>query len=546
MVPQPRARPAYVLPSDMSFTPSINGRNGWDSESFYEIDAEVGQKMYRSLAHRSDIVQHHADEICFLALKQLGRGAFGAVYRATHRMAPNAATWKNVAIKQTRPNLLDLRNGRVIQSYDDLERYCEEIKILIHLRQRSSRTSNVLHLYEYYLDGSDVFVITELLGQDLDIWRQECEVFTERMAIDISRSILRSLQYISERNVVHRDIKLQNILFRSTTDFKSLKLVDFGLSRILAENEQVRDFCGSVGYIAPEIYSGKSYRFEVDMFAFGVLLFRLLSAERPFPNANSQILRRHTLEYRYNVIGSAWENVSDTAKDLVRKLLINRNERLTAEEALRHPWFLTQGESILRSEVGRSCDRSEGFVLVRQIDISCVCMLFFCSVSKKSNIMFFLQSEEPRYEQSLNPNESGKYWIEASVQMALTTLISLEIYHAKAINHSESSDGAIQGLIQVEEIKSPIVSPVAMYVANIEKYNEKECRAICREIATCIKIMHDAGIAHRNLHVANVEINPFVSTIDAFTLLQRCMNSAANTQHIIFKMIYREKLVSKD
>jgi serine/threonine protein kinase len=138
---------------------------------------------------------------------------------------------------------------------------------------------------------------------------------------------------------------------------------------------------------------------------------------------------------------------------------------------------------------------------------------FYCSIPKKFEYCILLQSEEPRYEQSLNPNESGKYWIEASVQMALATLISLEIYHAKVINHSGSSDGSIQGLIQVEEIKSPIVSPVAMYVANIEKYNEKECRAICREIATCIKIMHDARIAHRNLHIANVEIDPFVSTI---------------------------------
>jgi serine/threonine protein kinase len=312
----------------------------------------------------------------------LGRGAFGAVYKATHRMAANSAPWRNVAIKQTRPNLLDLRDGRVIRSYDDLERYCEEIKILIHLRQGAPRTSNVLYLYEYYLNGPEVFVITELLDQDLDVWRQECEVFTERMAIDICRSILRSLKFISERNVVHRDIKLQNILFRSSNDFRSLKLVDFGLSRILGENEQVRDFCGSVGYIAPEIYSGKSYRFEVDMFAFGVLLFRLLSAERPFPNANSQILRRHTLEYRYNVIGTAWDNVSDMAKDLVRKLLINRVERLTAEQALAHPWFSTPGDSILRPDLshlaGRSFDRSQGFVLVSLIDIPyvglCLCL----------------------------------------------------------------------------------------------------------------------------------------------------------------------------
>jgi serine/threonine protein kinase len=138
---------------------------------------------------------------------------------------------------------------------------------------------------------------------------------------------------------VHRDIKPQNILFQTFNDFKSLKLVDFGLSRILGVKDQLRDFCGSLGYIAPEIYSGRSYRFEVDMFAFGVLLFRLLSAEQPFPDTNSQILRRHTLEYRYKMDSPAWEIVSGEAKDLVKKLLICRIQRLTADEALAHPWF---------------------------------------------------------------------------------------------------------------------------------------------------------------------------------------------------------------
>jgi serine/threonine protein kinase len=198
-------------------------------------------------------------------------------------------------------------------------------------------------MYEYFLNGNNVFVVTELLDQDLYVWRRECQVFTEGMAIDICRSILQSLKFISENNVVHRDIKLQNILFRSRGDFKSLKLVDFGLSCILGANEYRKDFCGSIGYIAPEVYAGTRYRFEVDMFSFGVLLFRLLSSERPFSN-DSHALRRHTLNYQYNVDGNAWKNVSNVAKDLVRKLLVNRDKRLTANEALAHPWFLSQAQ----------------------------------------------------------------------------------------------------------------------------------------------------------------------------------------------------------
>ena len=98
---------------------------------------------------------------------------------------------------------------------------------------------------------------------------------------------------------------------------------------------------------AQEIYQAEKYRFEVDMFAFGVTLFRLLSGERPFPSNNSQILKRHTIELRYNVTSGDWDNISMAAKDLIRKLLINRQERLTAEDALAHPWFQEEGRSVL-------------------------------------------------------------------------------------------------------------------------------------------------------------------------------------------------------
>lgn len=107
------------------------------------------------------------------------------------------------------------------------------------------------------------------------------------------------------------------------------------------------------------------------MFAFGVLLFRLLSGERPFPSNNSQVLKRHTIELRYNVQGSDWEGVSSAAKDMVRNLLINEQQRLTAEEALQHRWFKEVGQSVLRTDlthVGDEHDsRSRAFLFVSSI-----------------------------------------------------------------------------------------------------------------------------------------------------------------------------------
>ena len=104
-------------------------------------------------------------------------------------------------------------------------------------------------------------------------------------------------------------------------------------------NDKASDFCGSLGYIAPEIYEQKPYRYEVDMFAFGIILFRLLSGVRPFSAVNAEKLRNDTVNLRYKIEGRNWEGVSHNALKLVRNLLIGQQQRFTAEQAINHEWF---------------------------------------------------------------------------------------------------------------------------------------------------------------------------------------------------------------
>lgn len=101
------------------------------------------------------------------------------------------------------------------------------------------------------------------------------------------------------------------------------------------------------------------------MFGLGAVVFKLLSGERPFPGNNKEI-RRRTLALRYDVRGSNWNVISSSAKDLIRHLLIHRDERLTAENALKHAWFDELGQSVLHATtMVTNDDRSNAMVRVR-------------------------------------------------------------------------------------------------------------------------------------------------------------------------------------
>lgn len=289
----------------------------------------------------------------------VGKGTFGDVWKGTHKLAParraheRGEGWYTVAIKKTAPTVLDRRGGKRIWTYDEVEHLCQEVKTLLRLQEGEPSTSCILYLYEYYwtynqsTGQGDLYLVTELLGQELDQWRQSQTSILESSVKQIASVLLNALDFLSSRQVAHRDLKLQNVLFRINGDFETLKIVDFGLAKVLEGKEKANDFCGSLGYIAPEIYMSKPYRYEVDMFAFGVMLFRLLSAQRPFSSPNPEKLRSDTINLRYKIEGKIWEGISPEALKLVRNLLIGPEQRYTAVQASNHRWFVAREDSVL-------------------------------------------------------------------------------------------------------------------------------------------------------------------------------------------------------
>jgi serine/threonine protein kinase len=122
-----------------------------------------------------------------------------------------------------------------------------------------------------------------------------------------------------------------------------LKIVDFGLARVL-DSELTHGICGSPGFLAPEMYQYENYGREIDMFSFGVIIFLMMSGEKPF-QGNAKVLVQKTLQLAYHVDQGNWTAVSQDAKNLVSKLLAFREDRLDATQALGHKWFKIANDS---------------------------------------------------------------------------------------------------------------------------------------------------------------------------------------------------------
>ena len=142
---------------------------------------------------------------------------------------------------------------------------------------------------------------------------------TEHASAQIIRQILSAVAYLHSKKIAHRDIKPENILFESN-DSLNVKLLDFGNSRKIGANEAMSGVYGTAYYVAPEVLQG-AYDEKCDIWSIGVILFVLLSGSPPFDgNSDMQILEA-VKKGDFSVSGGVWDDISETAKDLVQRML---------------------------------------------------------------------------------------------------------------------------------------------------------------------------------------------------------------------------------
>jgi len=272
--------------------------------------------------------------------KSIGTGGFATVHTATRK-----EDGLHVAMK-----VMDLPKGNSLEDQDTRKDIYSEIELLSSLK-----SDHVIRLFEFFVETPKVYLSTELLaGGDLLDAVLSSGKYTEEMARKVFQRLLLGIQDLHQVGIAHRDLKLENLLLANKSDLTTVKICDLGLAKRSTES-QLKTVCGTPQYVAPEVITGKptqKYGPEVDMWSAGVILFMLVSGTPPFSDKNEQSLFRKIRKAKVEFKSPVFHKLTDDVKDLIKKLLVKKpSERLSAAEALKHPWVaLEKSNSVLLNE----------------------------------------------------------------------------------------------------------------------------------------------------------------------------------------------------
>ena len=241
----------------------------------------------------------------YLFGRQIGHGAFGKVNISLH-----VASGRLVAIKTfTKKNLKNKHARNKIK---------HEIEMLSRLRH-----PYITQILDSFETDKHIFIVMEYICGDLLGFIRKRGKLSEPMTKVIFRQIIEGLRYIHKKKIVHRDIKLDNVLIDLTN---TVKICDFGVSRILQPGDIMYENCGTPAYIAPEIFKNEGYEgYSCDIWSAGVTLYYMLAGVQPFKGWKIEELKEIILKGEYEQI----KDISKEANDLINKMLkLNPKERI--------------------------------------------------------------------------------------------------------------------------------------------------------------------------------------------------------------------------
>ncbi|KYO27593.1 hypothetical protein Y1Q_0005172 [Alligator mississippiensis] len=278
--------------------------------------------------------------------EELGKGAFSVVRRCVKKSSTQEYAAKIINTKK-----LSARD------HQKLEREARICRLLKH--------PNIVRLHDSISEEGFHYLVFDLVtGGELfeDIVARE--YYSEADASHCIHQILESVNHIHQHDIVHRDLKPENLLLASKCKGAAVKLADFGLAiEVQGEQQAWFGFAGTPGYLSPEVLRKDPYGKPVDIWACGVILYILLVGYPPFWDEDQHKLYQQIKAGAYDFPSPEWDTVTPEAKNLINQMLtINPAKRITADQALKHPWVCQ------RSTVASMMHRQETVECLRKFN----------------------------------------------------------------------------------------------------------------------------------------------------------------------------------
>lgn len=258
-------------------------------------------------------------------VENIGEGKFGIV-----KLCENKTTGMKVAVKI----LTRAKIGEV-----DIELVYSELEIM-----KLVRHPNIVSLVDLFENSENIFIVMDYYkGGDLSEYLKKHNYsLAEHQLAKLIKQIANGIKYLHEYGIVHRDLKPDNIMLSDMSDEPKVKIMDFGLSKIMGVNETTDDGYGTLSFVAPEVLLRKPYNREIDIWSIGVIIYYSLTGILPFDDEedDEEKIAKQTVYQEVCFPSKYWRNRSPEVIDLIKKCLIKEPERrIHIDDLINHKWL---------------------------------------------------------------------------------------------------------------------------------------------------------------------------------------------------------------
>ena len=258
-------------------------------------------------------------------LDDLGEGIFGSVKLGVEKKTKERVAIKIIKKKKAKPSDIEL-----VRTEIDIMKLCHH--------------PNVVRLLDHFENAEYIFIVMEYIrgGRLTDYMKEKKFNFTEKRVAELIYEIALGVKYLHKYGIIHRDLKPDNIMLTEASDRGHIKIMDFGLSKILGKKEKTSDGFGTLTFVSPEVLIRKPYNKEIDIWSIGVILYLMLSGDLPFddPEDDEQKIAKSIVFKDVEFPQKKFGNKSKEVIDLIKRCLTKEpRDRIKIDEILKSDWI---------------------------------------------------------------------------------------------------------------------------------------------------------------------------------------------------------------